>query len=409
MKNILEQVIKAKKQILIPSLILSLVLIFSFGTHSVSAATGDIIYVNGSGGNDSWDGLSATWTSGTNGPKLSIKNATGTVNNGGTVNIAKGNYKGVNNTKITINKNITIIGQSQTGTIINGTDSAWIFKIQPGATVTIKNLTITNGNAYNGGAIYNNGNLTVSDGRFTYNHAYVAGSAIYNHGTLAVVYSSFLNNDADGGSGDPAYNFAAGAIYNDGNLTVTDGYFSENSAVYGYGAAIHNSGLLIVNGTYFIGNSVYGLGGAIYNDNALFIANSDFIANVAYAAGGAIYNIGNLAVFYSSFMNNAAYGAGYAPYISIAGGAIYNDYGGTYTVDSCHFAGNTPQDIYNSTKPLDDYYDGYGEDDNSFTDPSTTVKAASKSMPLQKTGIPLAGITSAVLLVLSGLSVSKRT
>jgi len=164
-EKILKQGIKCENRILIPLLILSLVLILNFCISSVSAASGDIIYVNGSSGNDSWDGLSATWTSGTSGPKLSIKNATGTVNNGGIVNIADGNYRGVNNTKITINKNMAIIGQSQTGTVINGTNSAWIFKIQSGATVTIENLTITNGNAYNGGAIYNGGNLIVSDGR----------------------------------------------------------------------------------------------------------------------------------------------------------------------------------------------------------------------------------------------------
>ena len=407
-EKILKQGIKCENRILIPLLILSLALVFNFCISSVSAASGDIIYVNGSSGNDSWDGLSATWTSGTSGPKLSIKNATGTVNNGGTVNIADGNYMGVNNTKITINKNMAIIGQSQTGTVINGTDSAWIFKIQSGATVTIENLTITNGNAYNGGAIYNGGNLTVSDGRFTDNYAYVAGSAIYNHGTLAVVYSSFLNNDADGGFGDPAYNFAAGAIYNDGNLTVTDSYFAENCVMYGHGAAIHNNGVLIITGTDFIGNSAYGSGGAIYNDNTLIMANSNFIANVAYAVGGAIYNIGTLAVTDSSFLNNVAYGACYAPYISTAGGAIYNDYGGTYTVNSCQFEGNIPQDIYNVTEPFDDYYDGYGEGNNLFNDPGTTVKAASKTMPLQKAGLPLSGFISAVLLVLGGLTVPKR-
>ena len=57
---------------------------------NVSAAPGDVIYVNGSG-NDSWDGQLAVWN-GTSGPKASIKNATGTVDNGGTVNIADGIY-----------------------------------------------------------------------------------------------------------------------------------------------------------------------------------------------------------------------------------------------------------------------------------------------------------------------------
>ncbi|WP_424355578.1 hypothetical protein [Methanobacterium sp. MBAC-LM] len=368
MKKILKRVIKGEKRILIPLMILSLALIFNFCISGVSAASGDIIYVNGSSGNDSWDGLSAAWTSGTNGPKLSIKNATGTINNGGTVKIADGDYKGVNNTKITINKNMTIIGESQTGTIINGTNSAWIFKIQSGITVTIENLTLKNGYAYNGGAIYNNGNLTVSGGRFTNNYAYVAGSVIYNHGTLTVIESSFLNNDADGGYGYPVYMNAAGAIYNDGYLTVMDSYFSENYVGCGNGAAIHNSGFAIVNNTEFIGNTAYGSGGAIYNDNRLNIANSNFIVNIAYFDGG----------------------------------AVYNDYGGIYTANSCHFELNIPQDIYNATDPSS------GEDKDFSGDQGSAVKAASKTVPLQKAGLPLAGLISAILLVLGGSAVSKR-
>ena len=75
---------------------------------TVAAAPGDTIYVNGTSGNDDWDGQSAVFTSGTNGPKLSIKNATKTVNAGGTVKIANGQYTGVNNTQIIINKNMNI-------------------------------------------------------------------------------------------------------------------------------------------------------------------------------------------------------------------------------------------------------------------------------------------------------------
>jgi hypothetical protein len=67
-----------------------LLVIFAYGVGNVSAAPGDVIYVNGSG-NDSWDGQLAVWN-GTSGPKASIKNATGTVDNGGTVNIADGIY-----------------------------------------------------------------------------------------------------------------------------------------------------------------------------------------------------------------------------------------------------------------------------------------------------------------------------
>ena len=70
------------------------------------------------------------------GPKATIKNATGTVNNGGTVNIANGLYTGVNNTNITINKNMIINGQSSDGTIINGNNISSIFTINSGVNTT---------------------------------------------------------------------------------------------------------------------------------------------------------------------------------------------------------------------------------------------------------------------------------
>ena len=65
-------------------LILGIVAIFSFGINTTSAANSSSIYVS-THGNDDYDGLNATWTSGINGPKATIKNATSTVTSDGTV------------------------------------------------------------------------------------------------------------------------------------------------------------------------------------------------------------------------------------------------------------------------------------------------------------------------------------
>ena len=53
--------------------LMGIVFIFSYGMGNVSAAP-VTIYVNGSSGNDGWNGLNSTWTSGLNGPKATIKN-----------------------------------------------------------------------------------------------------------------------------------------------------------------------------------------------------------------------------------------------------------------------------------------------------------------------------------------------
>ena len=133
---------------------------------STVSADQSVIYVNGSSGNDSWDGQSAVYdnTSGS-GPKLSISSAIGTVTDNGTVNIADGVYTGENNTNITIDKDLTINGQSSDDTIINGTNSAQIFTINSSVNVTISNLTFANGNVTQ--------NLTLANENITAGALYV--------------------------------------------------------------------------------------------------------------------------------------------------------------------------------------------------------------------------------------------
>ncbi|MDO8870784.1 MAG: hypothetical protein Q7V10_08565 [Methanobacteriaceae archaeon] len=123
-------------------MLLILSLVFVAGMGAASAASGDNIYVNATSGNDDNDGLSAVFN-GTSGPKLTIKNVTGTVNTDGAVKIADGQYSGDNNTNIDLGRNMTLIGQIHAGSIINGSGINWLFIVKPQTTVTFINLTFT--------------------------------------------------------------------------------------------------------------------------------------------------------------------------------------------------------------------------------------------------------------------------
>lgn len=274
---------------------------------TVSADPG-IIYVNNATGNDSWDGQSATYTSGLNGPKLSIKNATLTVNPNGIITIANGQYAGTGNTQITIDRNMTISGESQAGTIINGSDTTWIFHILSGVTVTLQNLTITNGNSTWGfGTLQNEGTLTVANCNFTNNYA-TWGGAVYNGGTLTVSNSNFDHNSAGLG----------GAIGNGGTLNVTGSIFTNNHAD-GYGGVIYNNyGNLNVEICDFITNTAGN--GAIFNNYGnCNVTSSNFTDNHATLSGGALNNErGNLTVISNNFISNSA---------NLQGGAIADDHG----------------------------------------------------------------------------------
>ena len=350
-KNVTSKIISSFKitKALIPVLLLTLALVFTVGIGNVSAAPGDNIYVNDTGGNDDNDG--STWET----AKKTIKNATNNVNPNGIINIANGQYNGTSNTEITIDKNMTINGESQTGTIINGTGTNWIFHVNPGINLTLNNLTITNATGSDGAVIYNNfGSVYVNDCSFTSNTAtFAGGGVIYNNvGSVYVTDCSFIGNTATS-YGGAIYNYGnvyvsdssftsnnaimGGVIHNDGSVSVVTGCsFTDNTATFG-GVIYNNVGSVSVSDSSFIGNTA-NYGGVIVNPygGSVSVTNSSFSGNTANYFGGAIYNDGGggggaLSVTGSSFTGNIAF---------YSGGAIYND-GSESVVTGCSFAGNT--------------------------------------------------------------------
>ena len=241
-----------------------------------------------------------------------------------------------------ITSDITIEGG---GFAISGGDAFRIFYIAEGA-LAINELTLTDGTAEKGGAIYNDGTLRISDSNFANNAAEYAGGAIFSDGMLSVTDSNFDNNQAmiDGGAIESrgvliisGSNFtnnatdqsvgAGGAIANYGQLNIVDSSFSNNSAGLGGGAILTRDELIISNCRFF-SNLSYGDGGAILNlSGQLNIADSSFEGNLAEKGGGAIENYGDrdfpnaqLSITGSTFAGNIAKLTG--------GGAISsNDYG----------------------------------------------------------------------------------
>ena len=204
---------------------------------------------------------------------------------------------------VAINKNIRIDGKGHT---IDAKNLGRIFKINLGVAVTLTNVTLTNGNATVGGAIYNFDNLDLVHVNFVNNTAKYGG-AIMNYGYgLVLDDSTFTNNTAKIG----------GAIYNsDDCFVVGNSTFTNNTAKIG--GAIYNYGIgFVVGNSTFVNNSAADGAGAVYNegDNSV-VGNSTFVNNTATSIGGAIINNGKLVVDNSAFEDNAA---------NYYGGAIFN-------------------------------------------------------------------------------------
>lgn len=149
---------------------------------------------------------------------------------------------------ITINKNITIIGN---GHIIDGNSTKRAFKISGGYTFNISDLIIQN--CYyssSGGAI----NL--------------------NNGTVNITNVNFVKNSIGGGYG--------GVIRVDsGTLNINDSIFIKNNGANGGAINAISGGNININNSYFIANSA-SRAGAIHINGATFVMeNSVFLANSA--------------------------------------------------------------------------------------------------------------------------------
>ena len=170
---------------------------------------------------------------------------------------------------------ITITGPSA-GVTISGDDSFTVFTVDNSTTATLFGLTITDGfdnviRGGEGGGIYNNGTLTVSNSTLANNAVgggFGDGAGIFNNSTLTVSNSTFVDNAASGGGG---------GIFNNGDngtVTVSNSTLTGNTATFG--GAIYNGGTLTVSASTLTGNSAGNSGGILNGGTATL--NGDIVA-----------------------------------------------------------------------------------------------------------------------------------
>ena len=256
-----------------------------------------------------------------------------------------------------VQNTLTIDGTGEAITV-SGNSVVQLMTVNSGATVTLQFLTLTKGVDAplsgiadgEGGAIVNNGTLTIANSTVSSNKALGSisgtglsgeGGAIFNTGTLLIYNSTFASNQADatGSTSGLMVGLAeGGAIYSGAGsaLTILNSTFSANKAVGGgalecggvsceaaygpaYGGAIYSFGTTstttITNST-FSGNQVTiegapgpGDGGAIYSGSTLNVTNSTFSGNQAATTGADIDRTAGAAkvqgsIFAASTSNN---------------------------------------------------------------------------------------------------------
>lgn len=187
-----------------------------------------------------------------------------------------------------------------------------------GATVVIRNSTITGNRAFDAAGIDNAGNMTIIDSTISNNQTYTSmygpsgsgyGGGIRNSGTLTIMQSLITGNTA---------NEDGAGIENSGELALIESVLSGNTAgSFGGGIAAFSGTANIIRSS--IANNTAGdSGGGVFNSGArISILDSTVSGNQATDNGGGIFNYGGGSIS----LTNSTIGGNQA---SRSGGGIFN-------------------------------------------------------------------------------------
>ena len=227
---------------------------------------------------------------------------------------------------------------SRNGTTVSGGGSTQLFDVGPGATLRAENITFRDGDANQGGAVYNQGMLNLKQCALVANTANQGGAVCNDGGMLEFTDCTLTSNisprdfSTDGG----------GAVYNYGAMSLKHCTLTANSA-RGAGGAIVTEGtaqgartvdmihcLLTANVADFHGGAVYGYISPMNFRHCTFTANS--AVHQEGALGGALLNYAETVHFVGCEVSDNTAGS--------YGGGAYSQ-GGAIDFDGCTVTANT--------------------------------------------------------------------
>src|SRR6266545_1930759 len=252
-----------------------------------------------------------------------------------------------------ISTNTTIDGG---GTItLSGDNKHLLFVVDSGASLTLRNIVLTNGSySGDGGAIINNGALTLENSTIRNSQSGASGGAIVSYGRLTIINSLLEDNEAlNGGALYPRWpgsqtTIVNSVLRNNRATGTTDGWGGailawdgapvtiEGSDIYSntaqYGGGIYNfahSVLTLQGNTRLRNNAAVVDGGGLYNEGTATLTNVILSGNSANDNGGGIANNGTATLTNVTLSGNRA---------DVDGGGIASN--GTTTLTNVTLSGN---------------------------------------------------------------------
>jgi len=239
-------------------------------------------------------------------------------------------------------------GPGQGPVTISGNGASQVFQVSQNVTASISGVTITGGSASgsgsggpsqgNGGAIYNQGNLTLTDCTISGSSAQDDGGGLANNGTATLNGCTISGNSAQEGGGLASYN---GSGYGaPPSITLTDCTISGNTAGVGGGGGVDNYGEAtftdcnISNNTTVSPDVADGNGGGVENGGTLTLTSCTINGNTAVTQGGGLANRG------AATLTDCAISGNVASVGDAVGGGI-SDLGKTLTLAYCTISANS--------------------------------------------------------------------
>lgn len=188
---------------------------------------------------------------------------------------------------ISNNGSLIIRGNGAEKLTIDGNGNGRIFTVNTGAVVSVKKLTLTNGNGVStistgrGGAVYNNGGTLTIEDSILRNNTAVNGGAFNTagNGTTNIYNSMIANNTALTSSGGGGQNFG-GSMLNIYNST----FYGNTSNSSTGGGGLQANGMITINNSTFVNNTANNSGnggGIVYNGQGLVMNNTTITRNTA--------------------------------------------------------------------------------------------------------------------------------
>ncbi len=222
--------------------------------------------------------------------------------------------------ELAILEDLVIDASSISGLTIDGNNNSRIFNVSDNTNdiifVEFIGLTLSGGNPQSddgslldGGAIFTEESLQITNSTISGNTSTSLGGGIFNvNGNLTLIDSTVSDNSSLSGGGIFNYN---------GVLIINESVVSDNNSVDNGGGIYNNSSSLVINDSIITDNSVTGIddidsnnnGGGVYNNNnGLLIINNSIITNnnVPNFGGGISTNFGNITITNTTISGNTS-------------------------------------------------------------------------------------------------------